>query len=106
MQTVTIDGYLTQKKLEKALKEIIGPEAWLGREPLVAEGSKFRWDMAYWGLNQNKVIVEFDGDGHYRDSLQIKRDHLKNEIAKTQKSSSNPYPLLGPTNNRNPCFLY
>ena len=106
MQTVTIDGYLTQKKLEKALKEIIGPEAWLGREPLVAEGSKFRWDMTYWELNQNKVIVEFDGDGHYRDSLQIKRDHLKNEIAKTQKSSSNPYPLLGPTNNRNPCFLY
>lgn len=86
MQTVTIDSYLTQKKLEKALKEIVGPEAWLGRESLVAEGSKFRWDMTYWELNQNKVIVEFDGDGHYRDSLQIKRDHLKNEIAKTQKA--------------------
>ena len=92
MKTITIDGYLTQGKLEKALKEIVGPENWLGRETLVAEGSRFRWDMTYLSLNQNKTIVEFDGDGHYRDSLWIKRDHIKDKIAETQRAQVTRIP--------------
>jgi very-short-patch-repair endonuclease len=77
--SVEITGYLLQKKLENALKAIVGEEAWRGRE-LKVPNSRRRWDMAY-EIDNKVMIVEFDGDAHYRDPLKIKVDHEKDNVA-------------------------
>jgi len=71
---IKIEGYLVQRKLEAALKEIVG-DAWVGSEVAIPQ-SRFRWDMVY-EHEGKKVAVEFDEDRHYRDSLVIKRDREK-----------------------------
>ncbi len=77
---IRVDGYLTQQKLETALRSIVGEGAWRGREVHVSQGGKHRWDMAYQWQEQF-VVVEFDGDEHYRHSLKIKADRQKAEVA-------------------------
>jgi len=77
---VQVDGYLLQNKLEKALATIVGDVAWQGREVQVIPGRRERWDMVYEGT-RGKVAVEFDGDKHYRDTLQIRKDREKDEWA-------------------------
>ena len=81
MIKVQIEGYLVQQKLEKALSEIVGDEAWHGAEIQVAAGRRQRWDMVYESPT-GKVAVEFDGDEHYRNALKIKADFDKDAIAK------------------------
>lgn len=76
--SIKIEGYLVQRKLEAAIKEIVG-DAWVGREIAIPE-SKLRWDMVY-KHSDKMVAVEFDGDSHYRDSLVIKRDREKDDLA-------------------------
>ena len=78
---IRIDGYLTQPKLQTALKAIVGVESWRGSEILVAQEGKHRWDMAYQWQDQ-LVVVEYDGDDHYRHSLKIKADRRKDEMAR------------------------
>lgn len=74
-----IDGYLLQRKLEEALVQIVGKEAWRGRELKVPD-SRRRWDMAYQIAGQT-TVVEFDGDAHYWNSLKVKVDIEKDEVA-------------------------
>jgi hypothetical protein len=75
---VVIEGYVTQRKLSAALQQIVG-DAWAGDE-ITIPGSKRRWDMAYRAGNAT-VVVEYDGDEHYRNSMRIKVDGEKDEAA-------------------------
>jgi hypothetical protein len=78
---VVIQGYLTESKLAQALQQLV-PDGWLGVNIAVSTGRQ-RWDMSY--QHDGKiVVVEFDGDEHYRHSLKIKSDLAKNEIARAQ----------------------
>ena len=74
-----VKDFLTQEKLEHLLKDISG-SGWLGNE-LRVPNSKRRWDMAF-KLDSNTFIVEYDGDEHYRNSLKIKTDMEKDEVAR------------------------
>ncbi len=76
---ITIEGYLTQAKLETAIRAIVGDGNWRGRE-LIVPNSRRRWDMAY-SIGDQITIVEFDGDKHYWDSLKIKVDAEKDAVA-------------------------
>lgn len=76
---VTIEGYLVQDKLERALREIVGANSWRGREVRLPVGRR-RWDMSY-ELDGQVTVVEFDGDEHYRNTLKIKADEEKDNIA-------------------------
>lgn len=80
MPNISINGYLLQAKLEKALKEIVGDKAWRGSEVRLPTGRR-RWDMSY-ELDGTIYVVEFDGDAHYRDSLKIKIDNEKDAVAR------------------------
>lgn len=75
---VVIEGYLTQRKLSAALQQIVG-DAWAGDE-INVPGSRRRWDMAY-RAEDTIVVVEYDGDEHYRNSMRIKVDWEKDEAA-------------------------
>ena len=77
--TIEIQGYLTQQKLEEALKKLVGIDNWIGSEFMVPN-KKMRWDMAF-KQGEKIAVVEFDGDSHYRDPTVIKRDRLKDEFA-------------------------
>lgn len=78
MRPITVEGYLTQPKLEAALQALVGDD-WLGRE-LPVPGSRKRWDMAFRTAN-GIVVVEYDGDEHYRSALKIKADLAKDADA-------------------------
>lgn len=78
--TIVIEGYLVQAKLEQVIKEIVGPQQWLGREQRLPVG-RTRWDMTYKAGDQ-VTAVEFDGHSHYCDSLRIKADEEKDRIAR------------------------
>jgi hypothetical protein len=80
METIKIEEYLTQAKLESALKQILPTEHWLGKE---IRHDKYRWDMGYKDKHDAITVVEFDGDSHYRDALVVKRDRIKDSIAHT-----------------------
>lgn len=79
---ITIEGYLTETKLATALQQIVG-DLWRGGQVLLP-GSRRRWDMAF-SQNGSLVLVEFDGDAHYRDSLKIKVDREKDRIAEENR---------------------
>lgn len=78
-KTITFTDHLIQATLASALKEIVGEENWLGEEVRVP-GTRYRWDMML-RIRGNVFVVEFDGDLHYRDSLVIRKDREKDEIA-------------------------
>ena len=78
MASVEINGYLTQRKLADALQQIVG-DAWAGNE-IQIPNSRRRWDMAYRD-NETIVVVEYDGDEHYRNSIRIKVDCEKDAVA-------------------------
>lgn len=78
VKRVSIQGYLTQAKLENTLHEIVG-DTWVGSE-LVVPGSRRRWDMAF-STNGRTTVVEYDGDEHYCNSLKIKTDVEKDRVA-------------------------
>jgi hypothetical protein len=75
---ITVEGYLTEAKLATALHQIVG-DLWAGRQVLLPK-SRRRWDMAF-RQNGSLVLVEYDGDDHYRYSLKIKADREKDRIA-------------------------
>ena len=79
-KAIRIDGYLTESKLSKALQGIL-PDAWLGDQVRVAD-SRQRWDMSY-QIDGAITVVEYDGDEHYRNSMKIKGDRAKDEVART-----------------------
>lgn len=86
MNVIEYDGYLTQTKLETILRDIVAMESqvegdgWLGTELKVPTQPRRRWDMGF-VLNGVTYIVEFDGDLHYRDSILMRSDEIKDDIA-------------------------
>jgi hypothetical protein len=81
LKTVTISGYLTEAKLADALRQIVG-DGWGGSQ-LRVPGSQRRWDMWFEG-GDGRVVVEFDGDEHYRNALKVKTDFEKDAVARAQ----------------------
>ena len=79
-KTIAFTDHLIQATLASALKKIVGEENWLGEEVRVPD-TRYRWDMMF-KANGKTFVVEFDGDSHYRDSLVIRKDREKDEIAK------------------------
>lgn len=76
---VVIDGYLTEPKLASALKAIFGAE-WLGTQFSFGT-TRHRWDVAF-RRGDSITVVEYDGDEHYRHSMKIKADRVKDEVAR------------------------
>jgi hypothetical protein len=76
MIEIKIDGYLTETKLGNVLNSISEFETIKSYKVL---NTRFRYD--YFIKNKN-LIIEFDGDLHYRDSFVIKRDNTKDELMK------------------------
>jgi hypothetical protein len=75
---ITIKGYLTEAKLARALQELLGDE-WLGSQVGVV-GTRQRWDMSCL-LRGSTVVIEYDGDEHYRHSIKIRGDRKKDASA-------------------------
>ncbi len=75
---VVIESYLTEGKLAAALQQLVGT-AWAGGQ-VSLRGSRRRFDMAF-RSGGAVVLVEYDGDDHYRDSLKIRADRQKDGLA-------------------------
>src|SRR3990170_2184474 len=75
---VVIESYLTESKLAAALRQLVG-DAWAGGQ-VSLPGSRRRFDMAFRSRGTT-VLVEYDGDEHYRDSLKIRADRQKHALA-------------------------
>ena len=73
-----IESYLTERKLAAALQKRVGYR-WAGGQ-VALPVSRRRFDMAY-RTHHATVLVEYDGDEHYRDALKIKVDRQKNVLA-------------------------
>ena len=78
MTHVVIEGYLTEGKLAAALRGITGPR-WVG-EQVNLPGTRRRCDMAFHRAGE-LVLVEYDGDEHYRHTMKIKADREKDFAA-------------------------
>lgn len=80
--TVHVEGYLTEKKLHDALKDLIPSRDWLGCQVGLDETGlrRFKWDFGY-VQNGQKVYIEFDGYLHYQNPPQISRDKRKDKLA-------------------------
>jgi hypothetical protein len=78
MKNIIVDGYLNQSKLQIILSEIFGEQN-IEIEKRVLN-SRCRWDFF---IKNENIIIEFDGDSHYRDALTIMRDEYKDNIAKS-----------------------
>jgi hypothetical protein len=76
---IAIQGYLTEEKLSQALQQLLLAD-WLGSQVSVP-GTRKRWDMAC-RLGGVTTVVEYDGDEHYRHSVKIKGDRIKDELAR------------------------
>lgn len=70
--------YTTQASLAATLQEVFR-DSWKGNE-ITVPGSRRRWDMAY-ADGDKIVVVEYDGDEHYRQSIKIKADNEKDKAA-------------------------
>jgi len=75
---IVIEFYLTEPRLKVALQQILGKD-WLG-EQYSLPNSRRRFDMAF-RSNNATVLIEYDGDEHYRNSLKIKSDREKDILA-------------------------
>jgi hypothetical protein len=75
---VVITGYLTEPKLAAALHEILGSR-WGGSQFQLPD-SRRRWDM-WFTDDGGRVVVEYDGDEHYRNTLKVKTDKEKDAAA-------------------------
>jgi hypothetical protein len=75
---VVIESHLTEPKLAAALQQLVGA-AWAGGQ-VSLPGSRRRFDMAF-RAGCTTLLVEYDGDEHYRDSLKIRADRHKDDLA-------------------------
>jgi hypothetical protein len=78
MKTITIEGSLTESKLITALQALLAPRSVTIQHKL--PDSRYLWDGAF-THNHRLVLVEYDGDEHYRNSLKIKSDIIKTNEA-------------------------
>lgn len=75
---VVIESYLTEAKLAVAIAQLVG-DAWVGGQ-VKLPGSRRRFDLAFLE-HGTTVLVEYDGDEHYRDTMKIKADRQKDALA-------------------------
>jgi hypothetical protein len=75
---VVIESSLTEPKLAAALRQLVG-NAWAGGQ-VSLPGSRRRFDMAF-RSGKTMVLVEYDGDEHYRNSLKVRADRQKDDLA-------------------------
>ena len=82
MKIVKYEGYLTQQKLSALLREALKDKYDLFMEERKVAGKpRCRWDMYMTFSNGREIAVEFDGDQHYRDTLVMKLDLEKENLA-------------------------
>ena len=82
MKTVKYEGYLTQQKLSAVLREALKDKyTSFIEEQKVAGKPRCRWDMYMTFPDGREIAVEFDGDQHYRDTLVMKLDLEKENLA-------------------------
>ena len=82
MKTVKYEGYLTQQKLASLLKEALKDKyTSFIEEQKVTGKPRCRWDMYMMFHDGREIAVEFDGDQHYRDTLVMKLDLEKEDLA-------------------------
>ncbi|MDG7001423.1 MAG: hypothetical protein JRN15_20185 [Nitrososphaerota archaeon] len=82
MKIVKYEGYLTQQKLSALLREALKDKYDLFMEERKVAGKpRCRWDMYMTFSNGREIAVEFDGDQHYRDTLVMKLDLEKEDLA-------------------------
>ena len=82
MKTVKYEGYLTQQKLSALLREALKDKyAAFMEEQKVAGKPRCRWDIYMTFPDGREIAVEFDGDQHYRDTLVMKLDLEKEDLA-------------------------
>lgn len=72
-----VQKYLTEVKLAAIIKEL-APEGFA--EQFCLPGRRYRWDFKYVSPS-GPVLVEYDGDEHYRSTLVIKADQEKERMA-------------------------
>ncbi len=78
---VRVDGHLVERKLATLLQQLVGDRC-AGVELRIA-GTRRRWDMGF-DSSQGPVVVEFDGDEHYRNALETKADREKDAAAASE----------------------
>lgn len=71
---IAIESYLTERKLATALQGLVGDD-WVGGQ-VALPGSRRRFDKAF-RTPTGTILVEYDGDERYRDSMRIKADRQK-----------------------------
>ena len=82
MKTVKYEGYLTQQKLASLLKEALKDKyTSFIEEQKVVGNPRCRWDIYMTFPDGREIAVEFDGDQHYRDTLVMKLDLEKEDLA-------------------------
>ena len=82
MKIVKYEGYLTQQKLSALLREALKDKyAAFMEEQKVAGKPRCRWDIYMTFPDGREIAVEFDGDQHYRDTLVMKLDLEKDDLA-------------------------
>ena len=82
MKTVKYEGHLTQQKLSAVLREALEDKyTCFMEEQKVAGKPRCRWDMYMTFPDGREIAVEFDGDQHYRDTLVMKLDFEKEDLA-------------------------
>lgn len=73
------EGFLTEKKLGSFLNLVFPEGEWINNKPLPNSGSKLRPDYRN---DFYKIIVEYDGPGHYTNIKTMHRDHAMWNISK------------------------
>ena len=81
---LTITSFLTEPKLATALQALVG-DAWAGAQ-VALPGSRRKFDMAF-RSGETMILVEYDGDDHYRDSMKCKADREKDVLAAANGAS-------------------
>ncbi len=82
MKTVKYEGHLTQQKLSAILREALEDKYNSFMEEQKVPGKpRCRWDMYMTFPDGREIAVEFDGDQHYRDTLVMKLDLEKEDLA-------------------------
>jgi hypothetical protein len=73
----TVSGYLTETKLVAIICEL-APAGFVSQFKL--DGFNYRWDFKYETASE-RILVEYDGDEHYRNTTVIRVDRAKAKLA-------------------------
>jgi hypothetical protein len=86
-----VEGYLTERKLADILS-VLAPSGFATQ--FRVDGHNYRWDIKY-EREREWVVVEYNGDEHYRNSLVIRADRSKARLASEHgfRTVSFPYWL-------------